>query len=419
MKINTESQHYGSPILLQAKFPQLTRLEAWGRCIRYINQSRQQGYCDELPALLCLALKERYVLFCRKLLRACSSALRASLLILDFRGRIVDNEEFTTFVSNMRLNSLQFFACYCVDNIDAAVLSSLGKHRKSLVSLRLSIRNLNEICFLPECPRLNDLWLSHRNLSTAPSISQSSPASLWLQSCKSLRSLTLEDYKLGPNLVIKILLDETISLHTLAITYCETGFGKDFYTALSRKTSLLDLTLENVSDDEIDDADEVDIMECLLCLKSLDSLNLSNLNILFHDQQLISIAEELSSLRRLRVDCCQVTDTIWNTLSSHTCLIGIWLMGENDFTVDGVLSYVSKLAPNKQGGFISFWGGLIPREWSPEDIARVSECFKERVDGALVYNRLQLLERSQGVKYEGHRSVRPHCKRDLEESSDD
>ena len=380
---NAKTQQINSTETPNPKFLKLRGLTAFGNFINYISRFNKNGVRNKCPILDSVTIVKGLV----PLLNLSVHGLyprEPALLTLCFSADKGNHHEISIFVSNLRPGSIRHFACQDDEQINATVLASLSNQCTSLRSLALAVKDLNELQHLSKCPNLEILYISSYGSTTGTNTSDSTGLASWLEYCKSLKDLELDGYKMEPSAIINLLLDKEIPLSSMHICFGGNGLDRNFYRALATRDSLTDLHLENDSR-RVDDAQRIEVMECLLCLGSLTSLSVISGGD-FEDHDIRSLARQLTCLKSLNFGYLAITDTVWTDLSSLTSLSDLSLTGDSEFTLDGFLSFVSKLGSGNDRLVVNIDASAYSSKiLTSDEVSRAGGRMKEKVNGAFYY----------------------------------
>lgn len=236
------------------------------------------------------------------------------------------------------------------------------------------------------CPNLVSLYVDIGVSTSEHDITDSTGISSWFANCKSLQHLDLEDCRLDSSVFINVLLDKGIPLKTLRLYESRIRLSRNFFRALATKVSLTDLEL-SIFHPKSDEVEDTCIVECLLCLTSLENLSIQMI-IYFDDQHIKSLARRLTGLKRVILECQEITDKTWDSLSNLTNLRSLELRGSPEFRLDGFLSYVFKLGPGNSNLVITVVAtSPSPMPLTCDEEARAMKAMNEKVNGSIYYER--------------------------------
>lgn len=259
-----------------------------------------------------------------------------------------------------------------------------------MTSLTLPVCGFNTVQHLPKYPNLKKLSVKMLSSSEGLDIPHSDGMASWLGHCKRLEILKIKDYYELPSVITNLLLNKEIPLKTLHIGYSNDTLDRNFCRALSTRISLTELSIIRLGfirrDIERDEEEHINLMESLLCLGTLSRLHVTNA-IYLKDCDIATLARQFPRLKMLTFSCVEIIDEILSHLSGMACLCEVTLEGRAKFTLDGLLSFVSKLGlgnGNMAVNIVVPFGS--PHPLTLEEIARVDESMKEKVKGAFHYD---------------------------------
>lgn len=198
------------------------------------------------------------------------------------------------FLQTLKPNSLKRFEVMSMNGLSEKALTALNAHAETLRHLNLSSLSAEAMkCLnmLPSCKYLESLSIENYRYDQIDLRTFSEgllkEITSWIQSCKSLTSLTFSFVRDSLLIVKDVLLTDDIKLNSLSLqNFASQGVEEDTYTwaALGHQTSLETLTLGN-QDGSVDGlfVDDTTPLAGVICtLRGLKTLNLIQVCLISH-----------------------------------------------------------------------------------------------------------------------------------------
>ncbi|KAK0850626.1 hypothetical protein LTS02_013105 [Friedmanniomyces endolithicus] len=282
----------------------------------------------------------------------------------------VPDRSIAAFISGMPQDALRSFENMDTSGIGPQTCLAINGHGRSLTSLKLALEE-DEILglgLLQGCTQLETLRISTLHITALrPSIDLKATRNDvyleivdWLRRCAQLTEVFFNDVVSAPDLLLPILLNGDVKLHTLGIKAKEGSMylakdQHDFHSALSTQSSLKHLDI--CADPDImtrDDNHDIEIVLNSLChLTELQTLQLFRLSHYFTDEHIKLLAQHLPRLDTLYIGGYGITDDVWSSVGTLKHLKSITFAGNTAFTSDGILSFIEKLGEGNIGLVLS------------------------------------------------------------------
>lgn len=243
-----------------------------------------------------------------------------------------------------------------------------------------------------EIPRGTDLERSHHDIFTS--------VTAWFGDCNKLKTITLNNFKSGPALLMPILVNDEVQLHELTLSSsvnwnADQGLdamsslyavkdNRDFHRALGRQHSLQTLRL-NGDDEDVLPEDLDALIGSISCLGNLKKLKLEGVCDMFRDEELIRVLSPLQALEELHVGGWYITDSVLDTVASLKHLRTITFTAVATFTASGLADFAFKLGPNNHGLIFSIDNADPSNLLGEEELAFIRGVFQSQICGKLDY----------------------------------
>ncbi|KAK1087198.1 hypothetical protein LTR33_001184 [Friedmanniomyces endolithicus] len=279
----------------------------------------------------------------------------------------VPDRSIAAFISGMPQDALRRFENMDTSGIGPQTCLAINGHGRSLTSLKLALEE-DEILglgLLQGCTQLETLHISTLHITALrPSIDLKATRNDvyleivdWLRRCAQLTEVFFNDVVSAPDLLLPILLNGDVKLHTLGIKAKEGSMylakdQHDFHSALSTQSSLKHLDI--CADPDIMTRDDIEIVLNSLChLTELQTLQLFRISHYFSDEHIKLLAQHLPRLDALYIGGYGITDDVWSAVGTLKYLKSITFAGITAFTSDGILSFIEKLGEGNTGLVLS------------------------------------------------------------------
>ncbi|KAJ9645972.1 hypothetical protein H2199_003015 [Coniosporium tulheliwenetii] len=285
------------------------------------------------------------------------------------------DHRFSTFISGLRPQSLQFFQVFRDAHIGVETCLALNDHGRSLKTIKLNLRSeaLPNLALLKGCTAVETLHLEDMD-GTADLHKTHNDAFLeivdWLKQCSNLQDFSLTNF---------------VGAADIGTPSCYmVKDNQTFHAALIQQPLLETLSLQGEPDEMTFDDNEI-LIQSLGQLKELRELELRGVSDYFSNKHIIHLAEQLKKLEDLYVSGYGITDVVWDSLAGLENLRNICINAWTAFTADGLLKFIEKLRPSNQGIVISIYNADPDSLLSEEEQAMVREVLATKVGGRLDY----------------------------------
>ncbi|KAK7924089.1 hypothetical protein PG985_006143 [Apiospora marii] len=322
----------------------------------------------------------------------------SELTCLSFSKPTAD-EDMAVFLQTLKPNSLKRFEVMSMNGLSEKSLTALNAHAETLRHLNLSslsaeaMRCLN---MLPGCRYLESLSIENYRYDQIDLRTFSEgllkEITNWIQSCKSLTSLTFSFVRDSLLIVKDVLLTDDIKLNSLSLqNFASQGMEEDTSTweALGHQTSLETLTLGN-QDGSMDGlvVDDTTPLAGVICtLRGLKTLNL--IQSFVQQNEIRQFVKALPALVDLKFGGENMDDTILDTLVGLSYLKYLDINATSYFTFEGLKDFALQLGahPGQHRGvrveILMQSGGL---KLSDEQQVWLSEYFSTVLEGIMSIN---------------------------------
>ncbi|KAJ9663584.1 hypothetical protein H2201_005545 [Coniosporium apollinis] len=299
------------------------------------------------------------------------------------------DHRFSTFISGLRPQSLQFFQVFRDAHIGVETCLALNDHGRSLKTIKLNLRSeaLPNLALLKGCTAVETLHLEDMD-GTADLHKTHNDAFLeivdWLKQCSNLQDFSLTNFVGAADIGTPVLVEYSIRLRKLNLGSYMVKDNQTFHAALIQQPLLETLSLQGEPDEMTFDDNEI-LIQSLGQLKELRELELRGVSDYFSNKHIIHLAEQLKKLEDLYVSGYGITDVVWDSLAGLENLRNICINAWTAFTADGLLKFIEKLRPSNQGIVISIYNADPDSLLSEEEQAMVREVLATKVGGRLDY----------------------------------
>lgn len=277
------------------------------------------------------------------------------------------DESVAAFLKELRPQSLEMLETHDEHDFGPKTFRALSCHGESLLELNFSSLlsgTTPDIPLLKGCINLVSLSSTGNALCTSDLENSYNDVFLetiaWLKECKMLRSLTVAHFFSSPALMVPILLDSSIRLTSLDYKGFIMRDTKKFHQALANQTSLEDLYLKLITDEDAleyptniqqEDLEKLDadfLVESLSKLVNLTKLHFSTVSDSFNDGHIMQLASSLPKLEYWSISGNCLTDAIWKDITSLKSLQSLNLHALSSLTADGILGFLDKVDPRNK-----------------------------------------------------------------------
>ena len=304
--------------------------------------------------------------------------------------------ELGTLLSNLKGNSMRELIAHKSCGISTNTSTALTRHAHSLSELKLSFRNdtVDGISSLGECCSLTRLELEFDVPFTLKETHNDTFLAMieWLGNCKYLKHLTLNECSSAPQILESVLRGQ-LSLHELCISGKKTPYNmkdaRSFHLALAQQSSLQSLILSG-DGDGMDPEDTKSLVFGLSELKQLRHLKLMGVFDDFDDECVINVLSGLPRLEEVYLSGCMpgtpiTSDAILDTVAQHPALRSVTLLSLSTFTFEGLMDFVSKLPPKREGFEFSVQSAHTTNLLGEEEIAMIQTMLWDKIGGRFDY----------------------------------
>ncbi|RVX68622.1 hypothetical protein B0A52_07049 [Exophiala mesophila] len=298
------------------------------------------------------------------------------------------DEAFSTFLQEMKRDSLNYCQVISYNNIGKLSFEALGRHRSLQI---LELANLNQDAMmnlnaLKHCTEIHTLKLDD-SYGTVQLEAMNNDVFLevveWLSSCSKLRDLSLKKFFDGPALLSRVLASPTVKLTRLSLEAYTVRHSSAqlFHLALSEQKTLESIWLKGNGDDTT--ADDLQLMVQGLCeLTNLRELVLKDVSDEFSEEHIISLALSLPQLEDFWTSGGEVSANILPALAQLKNLRNLTLYAMTQFTVDAIIDFLSSLNPQTQRGFnLSLMAADPESDLSEIEQDMIREFIRANLDG--------------------------------------
>ncbi|KAK8049943.1 hypothetical protein PG994_011673 [Apiospora phragmitis] len=322
----------------------------------------------------------------------------SELTCLSFSKPTAD-EDMAVFLQTLRSNSLKRFEVISMNGLSEKAITALNAHAETLRYLNLgslSAEAMKCLNMLPGCKYLESLSienLRHDQIDLRTfSDGLLKEITNWIQSCKSLTSLTFSNVRDSLLIVKDVLLTDDIKLNSLSLqNFASQGKAEDSSTweALGHQTSLETLTLGG-QDGYMDGlvVDDTTPLAGVICtLRGLKTLNLIQSSVQQHEIR--QFVKALPALVDLKFGGENMDDTILDTLVGLSYLKDLDINATTYFTYEGLKAFALKLGahPDRHRNVrVDILMQAARHMLSHEQQAWLSEYFSTVLEGVININ---------------------------------
>lgn len=294
---------------------------------------------------------------------------------------------FATFLQELRPQSLEALEIFSYSNIGAETFLALNCHSASLQELKLNnIRPeaMGALSMLKGCTAMTSLLLTETTGRTDLEATEHDTfleVIAWLRECTKLKSITFQKFLSGPAILTPVLLGNNMHITKLEVTDYITSNARDFHQALAHQKSLRSIVLKG----DAEGCEIEPLVEALSQLPHLTELRLSNLSDFFVDYHICKLAQNLRELEELWISGWGITDAIWADISNLRSLRRLDINALSNFTLDGLLEYISRLGAGNWGLALAVMMADPETALSEEEQFLVRETLAAKVEGRFDY----------------------------------
>lgn len=226
-------------------------------------------------------------------------------------------------------------------------IGQLKVQADSLIKIIVSKIRWDSVTSFPDigaCPRLEVLHLEN---SSYPSQKKAPDATdemaQWISSCENLTELRLMNIRGVADISAKVILDEKIRLTSLTVGGgCSVTDSQALQRALRNQPCLEELELAGKPSDPLLNCPAI-LVESLCLLPNLKAIELKGVSDNFTSEDIISLTTHLPKLESIATTGFSFHDSIWESISDHQRLSFLYLQGPSWFTVDGLMTFASRV----------------------------------------------------------------------------
>lgn len=264
-------------------------------------------------------------------------------------------------------------------------IMAIGTQLNSLVELKLTSLSIKAIAELPSLqspPALKVLVLTDSIPTPRDEEFYSIVTNVahWISSCNGLRRLELRRFVDDPALLSQALTDQGPHLTTLSVSnYSMTG-SREFHEALASQKKLQNLYLRGEGSDNPDDNSA--LVHGIGQLTGLRELELKDISDGFFPDHVMTLTPFLPRLERLWITGDYFDDAIWDAFCLPQ-LKSLAIHALSEFTVEGILDFITRLGPGNKGFNLSILNATVPGKLSDEEQRVVREMLQYSLNGSL------------------------------------
>lgn len=293
-----------------------------------------------------------------------------------------------SFTSALRSNTLRSFTAVSADGVGPETLLALNHHSTSLKILKLDglkpsgVRHLN---LLQGCTSLEVLDLTADRTAAFIDLEATENDIFlevveWLRKCERLRELFVGSLVSSPSILTHVCLCNIIRLQKLVVAGYPMIGNQDFHRSLSHQTSLEHLELK--ADPEGGTRDDIDILIASISkLPNLRHLNLLSTSEHFRTPDIQTLALYLKNLEEFWFIGYDVDDAIWPYLSRMQQLRVLNILAVSQFTLDGILAFISTLGEGNNGLSLAVMNQNPTHALSEHEQTTIREAIEAEVNG--------------------------------------
>lgn len=283
----------------------------------------------------------------------------------------------------------QNFELYSGSDIGKLSLTAMNHHASTLTSIKLLGLNdeaIKSLGLLGHCTALEKLELE-ASVPSARLEDLENDAFIeivsWLNNCRNLKELTLENFYDGPSILAQALVTRNFDLTSLTVkkyvAYGEKAVA--FHTAISEQSCLQKLFLNGAGDDST--SEELCILvDALTRIPGLQVLALNQMSDNFTDDHIIHLAENLPCLETFYPSGFAITDDVFPALARLGNLRDMQFFGVTNFTAQGIADFISSLDKETNKTLVlRMWAVDTEYALSDDEQASLHDLVSNRLDG--------------------------------------
>ncbi|KAL4897853.1 hypothetical protein BDV59DRAFT_168654 [Aspergillus ambiguus] len=299
------------------------------------------------------------------------------------QSRIAEDDS-ETFLKELRPNSLEYFEILSFSQLGPRSIRALETQLGSLSELKLTslpIEAIAELGSLPEPPALKVLVLTDSPPVARNEEFYSIVANVanWIRSCKTLKHLELRRFVDDPALLSQILADDKVRLCSLYLEGYTMAGSHAFHEALACQDSLETLYLRG-EESEFPTDNEL-LVQAIVQLNNLRQLELKDISNGFTPDHVMSLTPYLPRLERLWISGDFFDDEVWTAFLCLPKLQSLSIQAYSDFTVQGILEFITQLGPGNRGFSLSILNATSDKNFTEEAQNLIRETLKVSLDG--------------------------------------
>jgi len=302
------------------------------------------------------------------------------------------DEKLGSFISGLPSQMLRELTTISGCGVSLQTCTALNNHGQTLQKLELDFgfEAIPALALLKGCTNVRVL---HLEISATVDMAETHKEVLtelinWLNSCTSLREITLTEFMCGPTILTPLLLSEEIRLEEVSLNAVRNlyngGEHRDFHLALAHQKTLKTLDLRGNAEDMV--RDDIDaLVDSVSQLVNLQSLKLHGLADYFSNPEIIRCLAPLTNIEEVYIGGWNVTDSVLTTVATLKKLHTLNFAAITAFTCDGLLSLVEKLSSGQDGFHLSIDDADPMRMINEEEVKLIHESLQAKVGGTLDY----------------------------------
>ncbi|KAL2872382.1 uncharacterized protein BJX67DRAFT_5816 [Aspergillus lucknowensis] len=303
----------------------------------------------------------------------------------------------------LRPNSLEYFEILSFSHLGPRSIKALGTQTDSLIELKLTSLEIDTIRELPSLgglPALEVLALT----DSAPTIwteefySTLNQVARWLRDCKKLKRLELRKFMDDTELLTQVMMSRGIRLSSLSFAGYKLSNSRGFFDALLLHDSLEYLYLRGEGSE--DPRDNERLVQAIGGLTRLRELELKDVSDWFTMDHVMTLTPFLPLLERLWISGEAFNDSVWSAFSCLPNLKSLAIYAMSNFTVIGVIDFITQLGPGNRGLNLSILNAISGINFPEEAQNTIREILAENLDGSFDFGLAQeeFSEASSGIE---------------------
>jgi hypothetical protein len=274
----------------------------------------------------------------------------------------------------------------------------LNKHGKSLAVIKLYLTGdkLQALGCLRECTSVSTLAIEYSGPADDLKKNDNDlylEVAEWLRNCNELRDISITNMVSAPDMILPILLTDSIQLNKLQINSNEglmylVKDHQDFHQSLGQKQSLQELSLRADPEGLLGDP-LAEVTNSICSLSNLRYLHLTRISDYFSNQHVKAFAQHLVNLEHIYIGGYGITDGVWDAMARLKNLKTLTFSGLTMFTAQGILSFVDQLSDGNQGLLLGVDNADADSPLTSEEQELVQEALTAKVNGSFAYQLLR------------------------------